>query len=121
MNFLLKRALRRSAPLAVATILLGALCGTGCAAPTSTSTPATGMAPEAATTMSTVQKQKAVEPSNSIKPVQKSIPFQSGTEGYHNFRIPALVRAADGSLLAFCQGRVNSHGDHGKIDIRVDQ
>lgn len=47
----------------------------------------------------------------------KSVPFVSGTEGYNTFRIPAIVRAADGHLLAFCEGRVSSHKDHGNIDI----
>ncbi|MBK8978590.1 MAG: exo-alpha-sialidase [Planctomycetes bacterium] len=43
--------------------------------------------------------------------------FVSGTQGYHTFRIPALVRAADGALLAFCEGRVVSGRDDGDIDI----
>ena len=31
--------------------------------------------------------------------------FTSGAEGYHTFRIPAMVVANDGTLLAFCEGR----------------
>ena len=31
--------------------------------------------------------------------------FTAGAEGYHTFRIPALVVATDGTLLAFCEGR----------------
>ena len=34
-------------------------------------------------------------------PYETSVPFQAGTEGYASFRIPACVRAPDGSLLAF--------------------
>lgn len=41
--------------------------------------------------------------------------FTSG-EGYHTYRIPAMVRANDGTLLAFCEGRA-SHSDLGDIDI----
>ena len=43
--------------------------------------------------------------------------FVSGQDGYHTFRIPALVRAADGSLLAFAEGRKNSSSDTGNIDL----
>ncbi|MBX9789659.1 MAG: exo-alpha-sialidase [Pirellulales bacterium] len=43
--------------------------------------------------------------------------FVSGQGGYHTYRIPALLRAADGTLLAFCEGRKTSRGDHGDIDL----
>lgn len=43
--------------------------------------------------------------------------FTAGTEGYHTFRIPALVRSTAGTLLAFCEGRRNGGGDSGDIDI----
>ena len=43
--------------------------------------------------------------------------FQSGQEGYHTFRIPAVVTAANGDLLAFCEGRVKAGGDSGDIDL----
>lgn len=52
-----------------------------------------------------------------LKSEGESVPFVSGTGGYHTFRIPVLIRAADGSLLALCEGRVTSHRDHGNIDI----
>lgn len=44
-------------------------------------------------------------------------PFVSGTDGYNSFRIPSLVRASDGSLVALCEGRVGSPSDTGNIDI----
>ena len=44
-----------------------------------------------------------------------SVPFTSGTEGYDTFRIPAVVRAADGALVAFAEGRRDSAGDSGAI------
>lgn len=50
-------------------------------------------------------------------PYETSVPFRAGSEGYASFRIPACVRAPDGALLAFAEGRVNSSGDAGNIDI----
>lgn len=44
-----------------------------------------------------------------------SVPFTSGTEGYDTFRIPAVVRAGDGALIAFAEGRRDSAGDSGAI------
>lgn len=46
-----------------------------------------------------------------------STPFISGHDGYHTYRIPALARTADGTLIAFAEGRKNSGGDSGDIDI----
>jgi sialidase-1 len=43
--------------------------------------------------------------------------FVSGTEGYKAFRIPAILRLPEGSLLAFAEGRLNGPGDWGNIDI----
>jgi sialidase-1 len=47
-----------------------------------------------------------------------SIPvFISGTEGYKSFRIPAIIKAKNGDLLAFCEGRVHGSNDFGDIKI----
>jgi sialidase-1 len=43
--------------------------------------------------------------------------FISGKEGYHTFRIPALLVSPKGTLLAFCEGRKTGRGDHGDIDL----
>src|SRR5690242_20343327 len=38
-------------------------------------------------------------------PVPTQVLFSKGTDGYECFRIPALIRATDGSLLAFAEAR----------------
>jgi len=43
--------------------------------------------------------------------------FISGAEGYKTFRIPAIIGLKDGTLLAFCEGRVNGAADFGDIKI----
>jgi sialidase-1 len=43
--------------------------------------------------------------------------FVSGRDGYHTFRIPAVVASTKGTLLAFCEGRKNSRSDTGDIDV----
>jgi sialidase-1 len=43
--------------------------------------------------------------------------FTSGLDGYHTYRIPALIRCANGDLLAMAEGRRDSEADHGKIDL----
>lgn len=45
--------------------------------------------------------------------------FVSGREGYHTYRIPALLTTARGTLLAFCEGRKNDRSDAGDIDLLV--
>ena len=43
--------------------------------------------------------------------------FTSGTEGYHTFRIPAILTSPDGSLIAFAEGRKDNRHDPGGGDI----
>ncbi|MCH2162390.1 MAG: glycoside hydrolase [Phycisphaerales bacterium] len=43
--------------------------------------------------------------------------FTSGPDGYHTFRIPALITTGDGTLLAFAEGRRGGRGDAGDIDL----
>jgi sialidase-1 len=43
--------------------------------------------------------------------------FQSGEAGYACFRIPAIVCAPNGELLAFCEARKDNCQDHG--DVRI--
>lgn len=42
--------------------------------------------------------------------------FTSGSNGYKSYRIPAIVRTGEGTLLAFAEGRRDGPGDSGKID-----
>ncbi len=41
--------------------------------------------------------------------------FQNGKDGYKIFRIPAVIRAANGDILAFCEARAG--GDASEIDL----
>ena len=43
--------------------------------------------------------------------------FRSGVDGYHTYRIPALIETKRGTLLAFCEGRRSAGGDSGDIDL----
>jgi sialidase-1 len=43
--------------------------------------------------------------------------FTSGTEGYHTFRIPALLVLGDDQLLAFAEARRDGAADSGEIDL----
>jgi sialidase-1 len=47
-----------------------------------------------------------------------SVPvFVNGTQGYRCFRIPAIVRAPDGALLAFAEARRGNCDDFGDVSI----
>jgi sialidase-1 len=43
--------------------------------------------------------------------------FKNGEDGYRCYRIPAIVRAPSGELLAFAEGRVTDCGDFGDVEI----
>lgn len=52
------------------------------------------------------------------KPRQSRL-FASGEDGYHTYRIPAIILTSSGALLAFCEGRKHGEGDSGDIDLLV--
>jgi sialidase-1 len=58
----------------------------------------------------------ASPPASAPAPDQTDL-FVAGRDGYHAFRIPALLVSAKGTLLAFCEGRRNSTSDAGAIDV----
>lgn len=50
-------------------------------------------------------------------PMETVTVFRSGDDGYSTFRIPAVVRAGDGALIAFAEARVASVADDGNVDL----
>lgn len=46
-----------------------------------------------------------------------SVPYVSGTEGYACYRCPTLAVSQKGTVLAFCEGRVNGHKDEDDMDV----
>ena len=51
------------------------------------------------------------------KPLPHTDVFVRGVDGYHTYRIPAIVVTRKGTLLAFCEGRKTGGGDAGNIDV----
>jgi BNR repeat-like domain/Concanavalin A-like lectin/glucanases superfamily len=49
--------------------------------------------------------------------VTYSTVFERNEAGYNSFRIPAILEADDGTLLAFAEGRVDDPDDDGDIDL----
>ena len=45
--------------------------------------------------------------------------YISGENGYNTYRIPALLAAWNGYLLAICEGRRNTPRDYGDIDLLI--
>jgi sialidase-1 len=50
--------------------------------------------------------------------LQTTTIYTSGTEGYHTFRIPAIIGTPN-YVLAFAEGRLGGQGDSGDIDLVV--
>ena len=52
-----------------------------------------------------------------VQSAAKQLLWDGGVDGYHTYRIPAITTTTNGTLLAFCEGRVNSTNDSGDIDL----
>ncbi|MFJ3812318.1 exo-alpha-sialidase [Streptomyces sp. NPDC090073] len=64
--------------------------------------------------------QAAAQPSRAAPEFEQQVLFRASQDpGYACFRIPAVVRTTDGTLLAFAEGRVLNCGDAADIDIVV--
>lgn len=46
-----------------------------------------------------------------------SIPYAAGRDGYACYRCPTLAVSTQGTVLAFCEGRVNGHKDEDDMDV----
>ncbi|MEW4528011.1 sialidase family protein [Maioricimonas sp. JC845] len=49
--------------------------------------------------------------------MSEQVIWKSGEDGYHTYRIPALITTPGGTVLAFCEGRKAGRGDSGNIDL----
>ncbi len=47
----------------------------------------------------------------------QQVVLRSGTQKTHTFRIPAILRAASGDMLLFCEARRDNARDHGNVDL----
>ena len=52
-----------------------------------------------------------------ILTIATQVIFAKGDYGYDTFRIPAIIKAANGDLIAFAEARKNGAGDTGDIDL----
>jgi sialidase-1 len=63
---------------------------------------------------------RPVVPASSVAstpPIEETVVFENGQDGYQCYRIPAIVKAPGGQLLAFAEARRNNCGDFGDVDL----
>ncbi|MET8824706.1 sialidase family protein [Streptomyces sp. NPDC004610] len=58
-------------------------------------------------------------PSHAAGGCEASVPYTASRGGYDTYRIPAVVRTPQGTVLAFAEGRRDGAGDSGDIDVVV--
>lgn len=54
---------------------------------------------------------------NCLSQTKKNFVFKNGEEGYECFRIPAIIKAPNGDLLAYAEARKKGCNDFGDIDL----
>lgn len=60
------------------------------------------------------------DPTDPPEEGNKTMVYQEGTHGYEVYRIPAIVKTKQGTILAFAEARkLKSNGDTGDIDLVV--
>lgn len=52
-----------------------------------------------------------------LEPESEVDVFVAGEGGYNTYRIPAVIRTQEGTLIAFAEGRKSGRGDSGNIDL----
>jgi sialidase-1 len=55
--------------------------------------------------------------STAAEGITENVVFENGQDGYKCYRIPAIVKAPNGDLLAFAEARRNDCGDFGDVDL----
>ena len=109
----MNRAVRAFSPVLMAASLVATavLTATACSS-NDDATPARSASPNDSTP-TTVDRSN--EPATSVTV------FAQGESGYDTFRIPAVVAARNGTLLAFAEGRRGSANDAGDVDLVLKQ
>ena len=54
-----------------------------------------------------------------ILPLKQTDLYVSGREGYHTYRVPALLVTKKGTVMAFCEGRKSGQEGSGDINMLV--
>jgi sialidase-1 len=103
------RHLTPGRPVAASLIALCALAAAVAAPPTASARPAPAAPPATATS--------AVVQESATPFVEDNVLFQQKAGGYACYRIPAIVHATNGMVLAFAEGRAADCGDDGDIDL----
>ncbi|WP_460350931.1 exo-alpha-sialidase [Actinoallomurus acanthiterrae] len=104
----------RRVALIAAGLLLGSPAALATARTAGATAPATTSAPAAPTASASTASARPASPAPFD---EEQVLFQQKQFGYACFRIPAVVRAANGMVLAFAEGRVKDCGDDENIDI----
>ena len=74
------------------------------------------MLPDGAQREETANEEQAVQSSSTV-PVFTGGNAHGGAFAYHSYRIPSIVKATNGYLVAFAEGRRWDAGDNGDIEI----